>query len=106
MNAIEGKVGEPRPKYVHTSDSGVWDKPSCLNNVETYATVPLIIKKGADWFNSIGTEGSKGTKIFSLVGKVNNTRCNPRTVSRFTSGFRCTYEVGFDDGLWRYDRYG
>ncbi len=73
MNAIEGKVGEPRPKYVHTSDSGVWDKPSNLNNVETYATVPLIIKKGADWFNSIGTEGSKGTKIFSLVGKVNNT---------------------------------
>ncbi len=73
MNAIEGKVGEPRPKYVHTSDSGVWDKPSNLNNVETYATVPLIIRKGADWFNSIGTEGSKGTKIFSLVGKVNNT---------------------------------
>ncbi|MEA2051870.1 MAG: NADH-ubiquinone oxidoreductase-F iron-sulfur binding region domain-containing protein [Euryarchaeota archaeon] len=73
MNAIEGKVGEPRPKYVHTSDSGIWDKPSSLNNVETYATVPLIIRKGADWFNSIGTEGSKGTKIFSLVGKVNNT---------------------------------
>ncbi len=73
MNAIEGKVGEPRPKYVHTSDSGVWNKPSNLNNVETYAIVPLIIKKGADWFNSIGTEGSKGTKIFSLVGKVNNT---------------------------------
>ena len=73
MNAIEGQVGEPRPKYVHTSDSGVWGKPSSLNNVETYAIVPLIIKKGADWFNSIGTEGSKGTKIFSLVGKVNNT---------------------------------
>lgn len=73
MNAIEGQVGEPRPKYVHTSDSGVWGKPSSLNNVETYAIVPLIIKKGADWFNSIGTESSKGTKIFSLVGKVNNT---------------------------------
>jgi NADH:ubiquinone oxidoreductase subunit F (NADH-binding)/(2Fe-2S) ferredoxin len=73
MNAIEGKVGEPRPKYVHTSDSGIWDKPSNLNNVETYAIVPLIIKQGAGWFNSIGTEGSKGTKIFSLVGKVNNT---------------------------------
>ncbi|MFZ2071156.1 MAG: NADH-quinone oxidoreductase subunit NuoF [Halobacteriota archaeon] len=73
MNAIEGKVGEPRPKYIHTSESGVWDKPSNLNNVETYAVIPLIIEKGADWFNSIGTEGSKGTKIFSLVGKVNNT---------------------------------
>jgi NADH:ubiquinone oxidoreductase subunit F (NADH-binding)/(2Fe-2S) ferredoxin/NAD-dependent dihydropyrimidine dehydrogenase PreA subunit len=73
MNAIEGKVGEPRPKYVHTSDSGVWEKPSNLNNVETWANVPLIITNGADWFASIGTEGSKGTKIFSLVGKVNNT---------------------------------
>jgi NADH:ubiquinone oxidoreductase subunit F (NADH-binding)/(2Fe-2S) ferredoxin/Pyruvate/2-oxoacid:ferredoxin oxidoreductase delta subunit len=73
MNAIEGEVGEPRPKYVHTSDSGVWDKPSNLNNVETWANIPLIINNGADWFASIGTEGSKGTKIFSLVGKVNNT---------------------------------
>ncbi len=73
MNAIEGKVGEPRPKYIHTSEKGLWEKPSNLNNVETYATVPLIIEKGADWFNSIGTEGSKGTKIFSLVGVVNNT---------------------------------
>jgi NADH-quinone oxidoreductase subunit F len=73
MNAIEGKVGEPRPKYIHTSESGVWDKPSNLNNVETYAIVPLIFEKGAEWFCSIGTEGSKGTKIFSLVGEVNNT---------------------------------
>jgi NADP-reducing hydrogenase subunit HndC len=73
MTAIEGRVGEPRPKYVHTSEKGVWGKPSTLNNVETWANVPLIINKGAEWFNSIGTEGSKGTKIFSLVGKVNNT---------------------------------
>lgn len=73
MNALEGKVGEPRPKYVHTSESGLWNKPSCLNNVETWANVPLIINKGADWFSSIGTARSKGTKIFSLVGKVNNT---------------------------------
>ena len=73
MNAIEGKVGEPRPKYVHTSESGLWEKPSDLNNVETWANVPPIIDKGAEWFASIGTEGSKGTKIFSLVGKVNNT---------------------------------
>ncbi len=73
MSAIEGRVGEPRMKYVHTAVSGVKGRPSNLNNVETWANVPLIIDKGADWFRSIGTEGSKGTKIFSLVGKVNNT---------------------------------
>jgi NADH-quinone oxidoreductase subunit F len=73
MTAIEGRVGEPRPKYIHTAVKGVRDRPSCLNNVETWANVPLIINKGADWFARIGTEGSKGTKIFSLVGKVNNT---------------------------------
>ncbi len=73
MTAIEGKVGEPRPKYIRTAVSGLWEKPSNLNNVETWATVPLIIRNGADWFRSTGTEGSSGTKIFSLVGKVNNT---------------------------------
>ena len=73
MTAIEGKTGEPRMKYIHTAVKGIHDKPSCLNNVETWANVPLIINKGAEWFRSIGTEGSKGTKIFSLVGKVNNT---------------------------------
>ena len=73
MTAIEGRVGEPRPKYIHTSVKGLWDKPSCLNNVETWANVPLIISNGTDWFRSMGTEGSKGTKIFSLVGHVNNT---------------------------------
>ncbi|MEA2055411.1 MAG: NADH-quinone oxidoreductase subunit NuoF [Candidatus Thermoplasmatota archaeon] len=73
MSAIEGKVGEPRPKYIHTSEKGLWDKPTCLNNVETWANVPFIINKGADWFRNIGTENSKGTKIFSLVGNVNNT---------------------------------
>jgi NADP-reducing hydrogenase subunit HndC len=73
MNAIEGHVGEPRPKYIHTSVKGLWGKPSCLNNVETWANVPFIINKGADWFKSIGTKNSKGTKIFSLVGKIRNT---------------------------------
>ncbi len=73
MTALEGKVGEPRPKYTRTAVSGIWERPSNLNNVETWATVPLIISKGSDWFTSIGTAGSKGTKIFSLVGKVNNT---------------------------------
>jgi NADH-quinone oxidoreductase subunit F len=73
MTALEGKTGEPRPKYIHTAVKGVWDRPSVLNNVETWATVPVIINRGADWFCGIGTEGSKGTKIFSLVGKVVNT---------------------------------
>jgi NADH-quinone oxidoreductase subunit F len=73
MTALEGQVGEPKPKHIHTVVKGVWDRPSTLNNVETWANIPLIITKTADWFASIGTEGSKGTKIFSLVGKVNNT---------------------------------
>jgi NADH:ubiquinone oxidoreductase subunit F (NADH-binding)/(2Fe-2S) ferredoxin/NAD-dependent dihydropyrimidine dehydrogenase PreA subunit len=73
MSAIEGHVGEPRPKYIHTSEKGLWGKPSCLNNVETWANVPHIINNGAEWFCGMGTEGSKGTKIFSLVGKVKNT---------------------------------
>ncbi|MDQ1279298.1 MAG: NADH-quinone oxidoreductase subunit [Thermoproteota archaeon] len=73
MTAIEGKVGEPRPKYVHTAVKGIWDRPSCLNNDKTWATIPLIILNGADWFKSIGTKGSSGTMIFSLVGKINNT---------------------------------
>ena len=73
MTAIEGKVGEPRPKYIHTAVQGIWNKPSCLNNVKTWACVPLIILRGAEWFRSIGTKGSSGTMIFSLVGKVNNT---------------------------------
>ena len=73
MASLEGKVGEPRAKYVHTVEKGLWDMPTTLNNVETWANVPLIINKGADWYSGIGTENSKGTKIFSLVGKINNT---------------------------------
>jgi len=73
MASLEGKIGEPRAKYIHTVESGLWGKPSNLNNVETWANVPLIINRGADWYREIGTEGSKGTKIFSLVGKINNT---------------------------------
>ncbi|MFP3870378.1 MAG: NADH-ubiquinone oxidoreductase-F iron-sulfur binding region domain-containing protein [Syntrophobacteria bacterium] len=73
MTAIEGRVGEPRPKYIRTAVKGVWDRPSNLNNVETYANVPLIINRGAGWYRTLGTEGSKGTKIFSLVGKVRYT---------------------------------
>jgi NADH-quinone oxidoreductase subunit F len=73
MASLEGKVGEPRAKYVHTSEKGLWEQPTNLNNVETWANVPLIIKNGADWYTKIGSPGSKGTKIFSLVGKINNT---------------------------------
>ncbi|MFH1422736.1 MAG: NAD(P)H-dependent oxidoreductase subunit E, partial [Planctomycetota bacterium] len=70
MTAIEGRVGEPRPKYIHSNIVGLYNKPTVLNNVETWANVPLIINKGADWFTQFGTEGSTGTKIFSLVGKI------------------------------------
>jgi len=73
MASIEGRLGEPRFKHVHATDKGLWDKPTTLNNVKTWATVPLIINKGSDWFANIGTENSKGTMIFSLVGKINNT---------------------------------
>ena len=73
MASLEGKVGEPRAKYVHTSEQGLWGKPTNLNNVETWANVPIIINNGAAWYSQIGTKGSKGTKIFSLVGNITNT---------------------------------
>ena len=73
MTALEGRAGEPRPKYVRSNIVGLWGRPSVLNNVETWANVPLIINNGADWFTQLGTESSKGTKIFSLVGKITNT---------------------------------
>ncbi|MCX5993020.1 MAG: SLBB domain-containing protein, partial [Chloroflexi bacterium] len=73
MASLEGKPGEPRAKYVHTVERGLWDKPSCLNNVETWANIPLIVNNGAAWFSKIGAPGNSGTKIFSLTGKVNNT---------------------------------
>ena len=73
MASLEGKVGEPRPKDVHTVEDGVWHKPSTLNNVETWVNVPLIIQHGAGWFAAKGTERSKGTKIFALTGRVKNT---------------------------------
>jgi len=72
--SLEGRAGEPRDKqHLHTVESGLWDKPTNLNNVETWANVPFIINNGADWYSGMGTEKSKGTKIFSLVGKVKNT---------------------------------
>ena len=73
MTSIEGKRGEPRPRPPFPANSGLWAKPTLLNNVETYANIAQIINNGAEWFNSIGTEKSKGTKVFALGGKINNT---------------------------------
>ncbi len=73
LKSLEGKAGEPRPRPPYPAVKGLWDKPTNINNVETWANVPLIITHGPDFLASIGTEGSKGTKIFSLVGKVKNT---------------------------------
>jgi len=71
--SIEGRVGEPRQRPPFPATRGLWRKPTTINNVETWGNVPIIIDKGADWYAGIGTAGSKGTKIFSLVGKINNT---------------------------------
>lgn len=71
--SIEGKGGMPRPRPPFPAQAGLWGKPTCINNVETFANVPSIILQGAEDCESVGTEGSKGTKIFSLAGKVMNT---------------------------------
>lgn len=73
MTSIEGKRGEPKPKPPFPAVKGLWQKPTLLNNVETYANIPVIFLKGAEWFSSIGTEKSKGTKVFAVGGKINNT---------------------------------
>jgi len=73
MTSIEGKRGEPRPRPPFPAVKGLFGRPTVLNNVETYANIPQIILKGADWFASMGTEKSKGTKVFALGGKINNT---------------------------------
>jgi NADH-quinone oxidoreductase subunit F len=73
MASVEGRVGEPRPKHVHATHKGLWDRPTALNNVETWANVPAIIDQGGDWYAGLGTARSKGTKVFSLVGKIQNT---------------------------------
>ena len=73
MASIEGRVGEPRAKYIRSVQRGLWNQPTVLNNVETRANIPVIIKKGGEAFADIGTEGSSGTKVFALVGKVKRT---------------------------------
>lgn len=73
LTSIEGKRGEPRPRPPFPANEGVWAKPTVLNNVETWANIAEIILKGADWYSTIGTEKSKGTKVFALAGRINNT---------------------------------
>lgn len=72
IHSIEGQRGEPTTKPPFPAESGLWDKPTCVNNVETLANVPAILLEGASWFNAIGSETSKGTKVFALAGKINN----------------------------------
>jgi bidirectional [NiFe] hydrogenase diaphorase subunit len=73
MASVEGRRGQPRPRPPFPAESGLWGHPTLINNVETFANVPAILLKGADWFASIGTEKSKGTKVFALAGKITNT---------------------------------
>jgi NADH-quinone oxidoreductase subunit F len=71
--AVEGRMSTPRPRPPYPAESGLWSRPTLLNNVKTFANIPLIIERGGDWFGSIGTEGSKGTAMFTLAGKVVNS---------------------------------
>ena len=73
LQSIEGNRGMPKPRPPFPAVKGLWDRPTVINNVETLANIPVIITKGADWFNKIGTETTKGTKVFALTGKVNNS---------------------------------
>ncbi len=72
INSCEGKRGEPNYKPPYPAEEGYWGHPTCVNNVETFANIPVIMNKGAEWFASMGTEKSKGTKVFALAGKINN----------------------------------
>lgn len=92
MTSIEGNRGEPRPRPPFPANKGLWGKPSLLNNVETYANIPVIILKGADYYASFGTEKSKGTKVFALAGAVNNTGLVEVPVG--TALGKIIYEIG------------
>jgi NADH-quinone oxidoreductase subunit F len=72
MNSVMGMRGEPRPRPPFPANSGLWNKPTVINNVETYSNIPTIVRKGPEWFAAMGTEKSKGTKVFALAGKINN----------------------------------
>jgi NADH-quinone oxidoreductase subunit F len=95
MNSIEGNRGEPRPRPPFPAQKGLWEKPSVLNNVETYANVPAIMRNGAAWYAAYGTEKSKGTKVFALAGAVKNTGLVEVPVG--TSLGELLYDVG--DGI-------
>jgi len=73
IQSVMGLRGEPRPRPPFPVESGLWERPTLNNNVETYANIPIILQKGADWYASMGTEDSKGTKVFALAGQINNT---------------------------------
>jgi NADH:ubiquinone oxidoreductase subunit F (NADH-binding)/(2Fe-2S) ferredoxin len=73
MASVEGRPGEPRPRPPYPAQSGLWGQPTNINNVKSWASIPLIVANGAEWFAEVGTENSKGTAIFSMVGKINNT---------------------------------
>ncbi len=73
MASIEGRRGTPRPRPPYPAEAGLWGQPTLINNVETFANIPAIVRNGADWFAKIGTEKSKGTKVFALAGKIKNT---------------------------------
>ncbi len=92
MRSVEGKRGEPRPRPPFPAIAGVWEKPTVLNNVETLATIPVIIRKGGAWYASMGTEKSKGTKIFSLTGKIVNNGLVE--VDMGTSMGKIIYDIG------------
>ena len=92
MTSIEGNRGEPRPRPPFPAESGLFKKPTILNNVETYANIPQIILNGADWFASMGTEKSKGTKVFALGGKIHNTGLVEVTMG--TTLREVIYEIG------------
>lgn len=92
MESIEGKRGMPRNKEFRTTERGLWEKPTVINNVETLANIPPIILKGSDWFSAIGTEKSTGTKVFALVGKVNHPGLVE--VSMGTSIYDIVYKIG------------
>jgi len=96
ITAIEGKMGEPRPRPPYPAQQGLWGKPTCINNVETWANVSPIIVLGSEWFAGMGTETSKGTKVFSLVGNIRNNGLIE--VPMGTTLRRIVYEIGGGTG--------
>ena len=92
MASMEGRIGEPIAKYDHATEHGLFEKPTDLNNLQTWANIPLIIDKGADWYATIGTERSKGTRVFSLSGTVNNSGIVE--VPMGTSFRKIVFEIG------------